>query len=148
MLRIVTVYLVVAIVEIALHSYAGMGRTAAARQLYNFYLSRDRDNNKAYVAGVVDLIIPAITLGIAAGVLCATWEPRRLVIMVFLLCLGIVALFPIYGICYSNGGLRSLAAANASAVTSDDLFKVFAKALALCGVFAYGARILAMHFRA
>ncbi len=145
-LGIVLTCLAVMTIEVTLHWYAGTSVTPVARHLKDAYLHRDPDNGKAYIAGVVDLIVPAIIVGAALGASSATWPPRLLMFSAIILALGIVALLPMYGGFVSTGGTRSWSRTEASP-TARDFVVAYFKALALCGVFAYGVRQFAQYFQ-
>jgi hypothetical protein len=95
-LGVVIAYLVVGSVEAYIHWYAGTQDTPKAHSLREWYLYRDPINDKPNHAGFADLIFPAIALGLAAGALTARQSLHLLVWCLFLLPLGVVALFPLY----------------------------------------------------
>lgn len=140
-------YLAVAALEVALHWYAGAGHGPAAMRVHAAYFYRDPVNHKPYVAGIADLVIPAILCGAALGTFGAMLPPRVVVIGVIVLSLGIVGLFPLYASCFRSDGLRWWSAAGANGGTTVELFKAFIKALALCGVSTYGAQQIGRYFQ-
>jgi len=81
-----------------LHWYAGTQTDSTAQSMRRWYLSHDPLNGKAYHQGFVDLILPSILLGLAAGWITACTPKRVLVWSVFLLSIGVVALFPYYAV--------------------------------------------------
>lgn len=95
-LGVVIAYLVVGGAEVYLHWYAGTQNTSAAHSMKAWYSAQDPDNGKEYHSSFVDLILPAILLGLICGVLTAKQSQGVLVWCVFLLCLGLVALMPFY----------------------------------------------------
>jgi hypothetical protein len=95
-LGVVIACLVVGGIEAYWHWYAGTQDTPKAHSLREWYIYRDPISDKPYHAGFVDLIFPAIALGFAAGALTARQSLRVLVWCLFLLPLGVVALFPLY----------------------------------------------------
>jgi len=145
-LGIVFTCLALVAIEVALHWYAGTSGSTAARQLKDAYLHKDPDNGKAYIAGMIDLVVPAIIVGAALGAWGATWPPRRLMFGAILVALGVVALFPMYARFFPTGGARWWLRTEMSPTTGDFVV-AYLKALALCGVFVYGARILVQHFQ-
>jgi hypothetical protein len=96
-LGVVIAYFVVGSLEAYLHWYAGTQDTPTAHSLREWYIYRDPMNDKPIHNGLADLIFQAITLGLAAGALTARQSLRVLVWCLFLLPLGVVALFPFYG---------------------------------------------------
>ena len=143
---ILTVLLVMA-AEVTFHWYAGTAGTPLANRLAHAYLYRDPNNHKAYVAGLVDLVAPAIVLGVALGFFGAAWPPRYLAVVAVVLALSLVALFPLYSRLFQNGGEYLWSPVNGTPATNGDYVVTFMKALALCGVFTYGARLLTQHFQ-
>src|SRR5207248_1451965 len=95
-LGVVIAYLVVGGTDAYLHWYAGTQNTATAHSWKEWYSAHDPQNVKEYDASFVDLILPAIFLGLASGFVTARQPQRVLVWSVFLLCLGIVVLMPFY----------------------------------------------------
>ena len=95
---LVIAYLVVGAGEAYLHWYAGTRNTPTARSLKEWYSRHDELNGKACHAGFVDLILPAIVLGLAAGCVTAQCAQRVLVWSVFILAMGVVGLFPLYAV--------------------------------------------------
>ena len=92
---VVIAYLVVAGIEAGLHWYAGTQNTPTANSWRQWH-SAQAQNGKQYHSSFVDLILPAVLLGLAAGFMTARQPKRVLVWSVFSLCLGIVALMPFY----------------------------------------------------
>jgi hypothetical protein len=95
-LGVVIAYFVVGSLEAYLHWYAGTQDTPKAHSLREWYLYRDPINDKPNHEGFIDLIVPAIALGLAAGALTAGRTQKVLICSLFLLPLGVVALFPLY----------------------------------------------------
>jgi hypothetical protein len=147
MLGIMITALSVAAVEVAVHWYACTAGTPLAHRLASAYFYRDADNHKAYVAGVVNLVVPAIGLGVALGAFGAAWPPRRLAVGVVILSLGLIALFPLYAGFFENGSVRWWSPTGEEPATTGDYVVALLKAMALCGVFAYGARLVALRPR-
>lgn len=93
---VVTAWLVVAAAEVFFHWYAGTKDTATAHCWKGWYMASDPQNGKLYHASFVDFIIPVIFLGLVAGFMTARQSKGMMVWSVFLLCLGLVALWPFY----------------------------------------------------
>ena len=97
-LGVVTACLIVGLTEVYFHWYAGTGNTPMAKSWNDWYKAPDPNNGKLYHASFVDLITPVVLLGLAAGFITARQSKAVLVWSVFLLCLGLVALFPFYAV--------------------------------------------------
>jgi len=97
-LGVVTACLIVGLTEVYFHWYAGTGDTPMAKSWNDWYKAPDSSVGKLYHASFVDLIIPVVLLGLAAGFITARQSKAVLVWSVFLLCLGLVALFPFYAL--------------------------------------------------
>jgi len=65
-------------VEVAIHWYASARTDRPAVVLRDLYLYTDRDNGKPYVAGMIDIVMPAILYGLLVGIVTARWSPRAL----------------------------------------------------------------------
>ena len=144
---VVTACLVVGAGEIYFHWYAGTGNTPMPNSWKEWYTAPDPQNGKLYHASFVDLIIPGVLLGLAAGFITARQSKTVLVWSVFLLCLGLVALWPFYAVVtptrdsdewwrFASTGVRAVA-----------LVPGYLKSALLCLAFAAIGRALGQGFR-
>ena len=127
-IKTLVIYLLFATLEVWLHRCIGSGTGDFAQWARSLYLYRDPQNHKQYIAGLVDLMVPAIILGISFGTISKDWTPGNVTWGVLLLSAGIVGLFPIY----SKLVVEPVAT---------NLFTAFLKAVTMCGGIAYGSRV-------
>ncbi len=95
---VVAAWIVIGAAEVYFHWYAGRGDSPRANSWNEWYTALDPANGKPIHQSFVDLIIPVVLLGLAAGFITARQSKAVLVWSVFLLCLGLVALFPFYAV--------------------------------------------------
>lgn len=146
-LGIALIYLTCAGAELTLHWCMGR-ESAGARQLREKYLYRDPDNGKQYVAGLVRCFVPALIVGIAAGIIAHRSTPNQLTWCVLVLSLGLLVLLPFYDVLLSPYALDPVA--GRPRTIADVVFGYitgYVTMAALCGVLAYGARVLTEYFR-
>jgi hypothetical protein len=134
-----------AAVEVTLHWYAGTRNTPAGRHLRDAYFYRDPTSGKGY-GGLVDAGIPAVILGVALGTFGASWPPRRLAFGAIILSVGIVALFPWYWSFFQEQHVWLLPRWKTGPLAVGDFVVAYVEALAICGVFTYGAKLLTHYF--
>jgi len=101
-LKVVIAYLWVGSVDASLHWYAGTQDTPTAHSLKEWYLYRDPQNGKVTHIFDVDILLPAIVLGLAAGGLSARRTQKDLIWFALLLPAGVVALFPLYAVSFPH----------------------------------------------
>lgn len=138
---IVLAIFIVLSAEAIAHWYAGRAATPSADSMAAAYLYRDPDNHKAFVAGLVDLVAPAVILGVAIGWFGVGWSPRRLTATVAVVSLALVAMIPAYSRCFENRGAHWWSPTDSVPLTPGDYVPAYMKAAALCGVSTYGARL-------
>src|SRR5438094_7102409 len=95
-LGVVIAYLVVGVIGLALHWYAGTRNTPTAHSLKDWYLYRNPQNKKITHVTDADVIFPAIILGLAVGSITARRSKAEFVWYIFIFPLGVAALQPIY----------------------------------------------------
>ncbi len=123
---IFVIYVLIVGVEVWLHWCAGSPNGPFSQWIRDLYLYSDPQNRKQYVAGLVNLVIPAVILGGSIGTLSKGWTPRDLALGVLSLSAGIIGLFPLYSMLVI-------------APVGTNLFTAYLSTVTLCGVFAYGA---------
>jgi hypothetical protein len=144
-LGVLVAYLAVGGTEAYLHWYAGTQDTSTAHSMKAWYSTHEY--GREYHAAFVDLIFPAILLGLVSGVLTSKQSKGVLVWSVFLSCLGLVALFPFYAAVtptrnsdewwkFASNGVRAVA-----------FVPGYFKAAALCLFFGAVGRHLGQRFR-
>src|SRR5713101_6364667 len=142
-LGVAVAYLLVGAVEASLHWYAGTRNSPAARSLRDWYLYRDPLNHKGYHEGFIDLVIPAVLLGLAAGSITARGRQVQLIGCVLILPLGVVALWPLYATFLANGWWNVITGVERTAA----LVIGYTKAALFCGFFACVGRSLTRYFQ-
>lgn len=135
---IAMLYIVVATAELTFHWYAGTRDTAMAHSLRQWYLRLD--NGGDHNAGLVNLMLPSMLLGVALGSIGARWNPGELLCYAPLLALGVVVLYPAYAT-FIPWGQRCAMWPDTIELTKGSFFiRVYATALANCGFCTYGSR--------
>ncbi len=147
LLGVIIAYLVVGGTEAYLHWYAGTQSTPTARSLRGWYSYQDALNGKAYRQGFVDLIVPAIILGLAAGCVTARQPQSVLVWSVFVLCFGLVALWPFYAVVIPTKESDEWWRFASNGVRLAAMIPGYFKAALLCLFFGALGRGLAQSFR-
>ena len=133
---VVIAYLIMGATEAYLHWYAGTHNTPTAHSWKEWYSAKDPQNGKEYHSSVVDLILPAILLGLAGGFVTARQPKGVLVWCVFLLCLGVVALMPFYAVVTPTRDSDEWWRFASNGVRSVSLIPGYFKAVLLCLFFA------------
>jgi hypothetical protein len=131
--------LLVVAVELSIHWYADTHTNRAAKIIQNIYLYRDPDNKKPYGAGLIDLVIPSLILGVILGISMARSSPRYVmpcVVIGAVILSGLLVMYKAFADGSTIDGLLDIASFEASS-----LFSAFVKIVSLTGVFCYGARI-------
>ena len=146
-LGVLVSYLAVAGTEAYLHWYAGTQDTSAAYSMKAWYSAQDPQNGKEYHSSYVDLILPAILLGLVSGVLTAKQPKGVLVWSVFLLCLGLVALMPFYAVVTPTRDSDERWKFASNEVRAVALVPGYFKTALLCLFFGAVGRGLGQHFR-
>lgn len=111
--------------------------------LLQWYISRDPESHKG-VAGLLDALLPAVTLGLLIGWLGWQWSLEKLALFVVLIGAGIVALEPAYTSFLNKDLLWWL-----PTTTGDLIFFIIREGgfwIMGVGVFAYGGRRLGVYF--
>jgi hypothetical protein len=94
-LGVVLAYVAVATISLIFHWYVLTQDTTTAHWLRDWYLYHTPGGRKYNVVDADD-IIPTIALGLAVGCITARRSKTELVWYIFILPVGIVALFPVY----------------------------------------------------
>jgi hypothetical protein len=96
--RMLLGFAIVALAEVAIHWFLGSGESAIARVARAGYLSR---SGRAAVRTFLDLLFPAMVLGVLAGRVGRRWSGFAVVTWAVLLCTGVNALRPTYASFFS-----------------------------------------------
>jgi TRAP-type C4-dicarboxylate transport system permease large subunit len=146
-LGVLVAYLAVGGTEAYLHWYAGTQNTSTAHSMKEWYSAQDPQNGKEYHSSFVDLIFPAILLGLVGGMLTANQSKGVLVWCVFLLCLGLVALMPFYAAVTPTRDSDKWWTFASNEVRAVALVPGYFKAAMLCLFFGAVGRALGQQFR-
>jgi hypothetical protein len=95
-LGIALIYLAVAGAGVTLHWYIGTQHSVQARRLREWFLYRDPQTGQQRRPGLVDVLLPAVIFGLAAGTIGSRWRPREVICCIMLLSAGGVCLLPLY----------------------------------------------------
>ena len=136
-LKIMLVYIAIAAVELVLHWF--IGTRGAANHVRIAYLHKDAGNGKPYISGLLDYLLPSIILGIVLGIQGGNWHLLQLLFIALILSVGIVALFPLYGRFFADGGAHWWLRTNGSPEMGD-FVRAYYGAVVICGGIAFGIR--------
>lgn len=138
--------LVVVAVEIFFHSYAGTQRTSVAQGWKSWYLERDPQNGKNTHAGFIDLLLPSVALGLAAGIVTARRSKRLFIVCIILMPLCATALFPFYAAALPSRESDEWWRFAAGGTRLGYFLLLYTKSMLLCVASDIFSRLCARHF--
>jgi len=133
-------YIFVAGAGVFLHWHAATQKTPFAAAFKEWYLQPDPEIDRKYHAAATDYILPAIILGLVAGILTADKSEKYLGWCVFLLAAGIVGLFPYYASVLPINGSQTWWTSMPSGIKWGFLFIAYWKTTLLCIAFGLFGR--------
>jgi hypothetical protein len=136
-------YLGVAIFQILWHWFLSSSHILA-QTLLRVYLYRNPQTGRE-VEGYLDVMLPAILLGLLTGWRGSQWSIAKLSLHVLCAALGVIALMPLYKIFFDKAVVWWWPATANQLIPSLVLGAI--KALIVVGFFAYIGQILAIHFQ-
>lgn len=94
--KVALAYVIVAAIEIPLHSYLAGAHGATADYFRGVFFARQ--GGKVVVGGLIDTILPGFILGVTLGIQAwrGTWSRRYVFLLAVLLTIGIIAFIPLY----------------------------------------------------
>ena len=106
--KVALAYVIVAAIEIPLHSYLAGAHGATADYFRGVFFARQGD--KVVVGGLIDTILPGIILGVTLGTQAwrMKWRRRYVLLPAAILTVGIIVLIPFYSALFRMAAPRWL----------------------------------------